>query len=160
MINSTLDSTKTKAASIMQNLVNNVPNLALWVGFACFLVFGIFEMIYYYSAFNEGLNWFLSAALCVIVAFIIEAGRVVLLLATMADTSKVSIDKKIAALIPLAGLFLTGWLVIYQYNSIDLMAQMWANKPNFVKTLKHLLYFLNLFSLLLEIRIAFVLVRM
>jgi L-asparagine transporter-like permease len=160
MINSTLDATKTKAAGIMQNLVNNVPNLALWVGFACFLVFGVFEMIYYFSAFNEGLNWFLSVSLCVIVAFIIEAGRVVLLLATMADTSKVSKDKKIAVLIPIAGLLLTVWLVWYQYNSIDLMAQMWANKPNFVRTLKHLLYFLNLFSLLLEIRIAFVLVRM
>lgn len=150
---------------IVKNLVSLTPLVFLVVGFASFLLFGLFEGTYYYSITHTVIKqrW-LSTVFCISFPTILESGQFAFMMATIWNftnrTPTVNSDKWLnvdaGLLFSFMGLVATGLIIWFKLGELNNMVDFWKS-GEYSPYIKSALQFLIIIGIIFEVRIIMIL---
>lgn len=151
------------AKAVVKGLVSTTPILFLVVGFASFILFGLFEGTYYYAITDTVIKqWWLSTIFCVAFPTILELTQFGFMMATVWNYTNrkpiqnnkwINFDRGlIYSIVGLCGTVLVIW---FKLNELSNMVEFWR-AGNFSSHIQFGLQFLIIIGIVLEIRIIMI----
>lgn len=149
---------------IVQDLVALTPLVFLVIGFASFVLFGLFEGTYYYSISHTVIKqqW-LSTVFCLSFPTILELGQFAFLLATIWNFTNrtpptgdkwINIDS--GMIMSILGLGATAFIISFKISELNNMVIYWGN-TEYAPYIKSALKFLIVLGVIFEVRIMMIL---
>lgn len=141
----------------IQNYVDATPLVFLVVGILSFILFGIFESVYYYDISHKVIKyWGLSLVFSLAFPFILELGQFGFMLATISNINNRNKGNKI---LPIAygiiGIVATIIIINFKLGELDNMVTFWQSGI-YSNHIKSALRFLVILGVILEIRIIMI----
>lgn len=163
MINLNLKNVDVKG--VVRDLTSLTPLAFLIIGFASFLLFGLFEGVYYYSITHTVIKqaW-LSTIFCVAFPSILELGQFAFMMATVwnftnrtpAQNTGKWLNVDTGLFFSLIGLVATGLIIWFKLRELNNMVEFW-HSGQYAPYIKSALQFLIVLGIVFEIRIIMIL---